>query len=324
MSWNLYRWVWRLEAPLYIGMPPAGVLNRCRLYVPARVMHGAVTAELARISYDGLDVDYGKKGHETGLNCRFTYLYPAEKINGEYYAWLPKYEHKESHESRMKEKLKTGLYWFRQDGKGMTDRDFRCYLLDSRAGTAIAPKTDTAEDGTLRETECINPWWRKTDKSSPVYLLGYVFLRENRFSRQFKEVDTLYIGGDTRYGLGKIIREKWDTANDIFGHSFESDKEYPEILSKHVFGHVPVHDKNANSNMFGNKEQIGSWDINKLWRKDGLSWTPGSYLKNEVQWKIDTYGFWVTDESLIHKSKRQKQREQFGKSSYKTQHLVAA
>ncbi len=48
MSWTLYRWTWRLESPLFVGAPPAGSLNRCRLYVPSRALWGALTAELAR------------------------------------------------------------------------------------------------------------------------------------------------------------------------------------------------------------------------------------------------------------------------------------
>ena len=99
MTWTLHRWVWRLEAPLFIGMPPAGTLNRCRLYIPARTFHGAVTAEIARSRNGDSFPDYGKLGWEIGLNCRFTYLYPAEKSGGNYVVWLPKY---------LKDK---GLFW---------------------------------------------------------------------------------------------------------------------------------------------------------------------------------------------------------------------
>ncbi|GIW70798.1 MAG: hypothetical protein KatS3mg102_0340 [Planctomycetota bacterium] len=53
MSWSLFRWTWQLESPLYVGMPPAGSLNRCRLYVPARALWGAVTAEIARAAAGG-------------------------------------------------------------------------------------------------------------------------------------------------------------------------------------------------------------------------------------------------------------------------------
>lgn len=316
MSWNLHRWTWRLEAPLYIGMPPAGMLNRCRLYVPARAVHGAVTAELARIgkNENGGFPDYGKMGQETGLNCRFTYLYPAEKVGENYYAWLPRFE---------KEK---GLVWRRQDRweddkSVFTDRKFRNQLLDSRPGTAIDPDTSTAEDNTLRETECINPWWRQNacheKESSPVYLLGYIFLKENGFSKQLESIETLFIGGDTRYGLGRIRRIKYDPAQDIFEQSVELNEEQPVIKSNYALGHVPVYDQEVNQNLHGQKERTGGWDIDKLWEEDHLSWVPGSCLEKEARWKIDTYGFWVTNADLVRKSKRQVQRELYGRSSYK-------
>lgn len=49
MTWALHYWSWQLDGPLYVGAPPAGSLNRARLYVPARALWGAVTAELARL-----------------------------------------------------------------------------------------------------------------------------------------------------------------------------------------------------------------------------------------------------------------------------------
>lgn len=318
MSWNVYHWVWRLEAPLYIGMPPAGMLNRCRLYVPARVMHGAITAELARTLKNGDFPDYGKMGQETGLNCRFTYLYPAEKINSNYHAWLPGFVEGK------------GLAWQRQNNdsgqKEIPDREFRNRLLDSRPGTAINPDTDTAEDRSLRETECINSFWRDQSgkQSAQVYLLGYVFLRENSFLKQLQNINILFIGGDTRYGLGKISLIKFDPAREVFEKCVGQVEDQPVIKSGYALGHVPVYDKDANKTMRGIKEQIGGWDIDKLWEENHLSWVPGSCMDKEVHWMIDTYGFWVTNADLIRKSKRQMQREQFGRSSYKLEQLVSA
>jgi len=40
-------------------------------------------------------------------------------------------------------------------------------------------------------------------------LLGYVFLRNNGFRRQLDNIDTLFVGGDTRCGLGEIRRVGW-------------------------------------------------------------------------------------------------------------------
>jgi hypothetical protein len=195
MKWTALRWVWRLEAPLFVGMPPAGALNRCRLYVPARAMHGAVTSELARLNGEQKSKfpDYGKFGKEVGENCRFTYLFPAEKQGDKFLPWMPKFE------------KRRGVQWSCHGGEGsLSDRDFRRRLMISRPGTAIAPESDSASEGTLRETECINPWWRDSnchEESSAVLLLGYVFLRNNGFRRQLDNIDTFFVGGDTRYGL---------------------------------------------------------------------------------------------------------------------------
>lgn len=222
MTWNLFRWVWRLEAPLFIGMPPAGALNRCRPYVPARVLLGAVTAEISRARSGESFPDYGKLAWEIALNCRFTYLFPAEKRGEEFRVWLPKFEGMR------------GLQWRCDggDGESLPDRDFRRRLLDSRPGTAIAPESDSAAEGTLRETECINPWWRDSSgrggEHGRVFLLGYVFLRRNGFRRRIENTDTLFLGGDTRYGLGKIRRVDWcEVSGDlsVFGRGFPGRRE---------------------------------------------------------------------------------------------------
>ncbi|MDY6823267.1 MAG: hypothetical protein SWH68_05640 [Thermodesulfobacteriota bacterium] len=294
MTWMALRWVWRLEAPLFVGMPPAGALNRCRLYLPARAMHAAVTAELARLNGDGKSgfPDYGKFGHEVGLNCRFTYLFPAEKRGGKFLAWMPKFE------------SARGLQWYRHDGEeSLSDRDFRRRLLDSRPGTAIAPETDSASEGTLRETECINPWWRDSNchgETNAMLLLGYVFLRNNGFRRQLDNIDTLFVGGDTRYGLGKICRMGWHEVSgdlSVFGKRVHLDREHPQIQSDIVWGHALEGGQPEIHGMQGAKELLGGWDQGSPWGR-ALTWAPGSFLERRVAWSIDNYGYW------IHQDKR--------------------
>ena len=295
MTWTALRWVWRVESPLSIGMPPAGSLNRCRLCLPARAMHGAVTAELARLNGDEKDKfpDYGKFGKEVGENCRFTYLFPAEKQGDKFLAWMPKFE-------RIR-----GFQW-RCNGveESLSDRDFRRRVLDSRPGTAIAPETDSASEGTLRETECINPWWRPDPsdggaKPNPMFLLGYIFLRKNGFRRQLDTIDTLFVGGDTRYGLGKICRvERCEVSGDlsVFGKEVHlNNGEHPEIQSDVVWGHALEGGQNQIQGMQGVKELLGGWDLGIPW-KGALTWAPGSFLECKstvVWWAIDNYGYWA-------------------------------
>ena len=147
-------------------------------------------------------------GDEVKQNCRFTYLFPAEVWKEDILAWIPKFEREK------------GLRWYRQDSeKSLSDRDFRRHLLDSRPGTAIAPESDSALEGSLRHTECISPWWRDSNSqgetAAPVLLLGYVFLNDDLHNEQenlhgqkdihgrLRALETLFIGGDTRYSLDR-------------------------------------------------------------------------------------------------------------------------
>lgn len=291
MTWSLSRWVWRLEAPLFVGMPPAGALNRCRPYVPARALWGAVTAEIARLECGEGFPDYVRVGDEVKRSCRFTYLFPAEKRDGRFLAWLPKFE---------KEK---GLRWCLQDcGESWSDRDFRRRLLDSRPGTAIAPESDSALEGSLRHTECIRPWWRDSNSqgetAAPVLLLGYVFWKDSARHRQLQAIETLFIGGDTRYGLGKIRRidrEGPSSGSVVFGKQVCLDREHPEIESDVVLGHAPEDDK---TDMQGAKELLGGWDRSSPWKEGKLAWTPGSCDTTHteakpVYWSIDRDGYWT-------------------------------
>lgn len=290
MSWSLFRWVWRLEAPLFVGMSPAGALNRCRPYVPARALWGAVTAEIARLKSGESFPDYKGVGDEVKRSCRFTYLFPAEKRDGRFLAWLPKFE---------KEK---GLRWCLQNSdKSLSDRDFRRRLLDTRPGTAIVPESDSALEGSLRHTECISPWWRDSNSqgetAASVLLLGYVFWQDSDRHRQLQDIETLFIGGDTRYGLGKIRRidmSSSDTA--VFGKPVRPDREHPEIGSDIVLGHAP--EGGGDEGMQGAKELLGGWDRGSPWKEGRLVWAPGSCDTNHtdekpVYWSIDREGYWA-------------------------------
>lgn len=302
MKWSLCSWVWQVEQPLYLGMPPAKSLNRCRLYLPARAMHGAVTAELARIHYEeshadfsesGEDPDYGKFGREVGVSCRFTYLYPAVKHNDRFETWLPEFDEK-----------KGGLCWCKggEEGEKISDREFRRQLLSTKASTAINTDSDAALDGSLHETECITTRWPKTDAtiSSAVYLSGYVFLRDNAFLQKLQNLETLWVGGDSRYGLGKIRRVSWEQINPddarIFMSPVELTEPSPCVKADRVFAHAY-----SDLPLRGMKEILGGWNIKNPWKqeRDYAVWVPGSSVvinqdgKNKTaRWSIDTYGFW--------------------------------
>jgi hypothetical protein len=290
MSWQLCRWAWRLEGPLFVGISPAGALNRCRLYVPSRAIWGAITAELARIEGDR-DQEYLQVGDELRKNARFSYLYPAELVGKEGLAWLPEYREGD------------GLVWVREGhaNGAVADRRFRRLLLWTRTATAIDPNTDSALEGSLRETECVQPHWRRDDEfpASPVGMVGYVFLRDGKnLDKQLSALSTLFVGGDTRYGLGRMERVAMVPAAKFFGATVALDDGEPRIVTKRTLGHALAPNGPP---MRGQQEAIGGWDMTgqqQSRRISGPVWTPGSQIVGvdaSAGFRINEHGFWYPD-----------------------------
>lgn len=278
MSWSLHRWTWRVASPLFVGATPSGALNRCRIYVPARPFWGALTAELARHEAHS-DPAYRKVGDDLREHARFSYLYPAERSGTDWAGWLPQYREG------------SGLFWVREGGEdGIADRRFRRRLLWTRPGTAIDPNSDSALDGSLRETECVQMRWRRDDGSpgGPVTMVGYVFCRNstNLLSR-VSTITTLFIGGDTKYGLGRLERASMNLATTVFGAAVELDHDKPRIVTDRLFAHAHLGD----ATMYGDQEAVGGWDITAQQsnrRISGPAWTPGSRCsdENDRAWEV--------------------------------------
>jgi hypothetical protein len=285
VSWTLYRWTWRLEAPLFVGAPPAGSLNRCRLYVPSRALWGGLTAELAR-RRENTFPNYEAEGTTLHENTRFTYLFPAECDGKHWRAWLPRYEERD------------GLVWRREDRQDteerpLTDRQMRRRLLDTRPSTAINPDSDSAEEGSLRETECVLPQWR--DIESPVAFVGYVFLKQDW--PELWDVTVLFLGGDTRYGLGRLQRVKCTPASKVFGEQVDLNQEPPTVRTDRLLAHTCA--CASTPEIMGTRELLAGWDRTKDNPFSALSntalWTPGSRTRCSArtqEWSIGDNGVW--------------------------------
>lgn len=287
MSWSLYRWVWCLESPLYIGMPPAEALNRCRLYVPARPLWGALTAEIACRRATGNGPQYKDVGEELKQDVRFTYLYPAEKVGNGWCAWLPRYNRDK------------GLVWQREDQSDtdfLTDRQMRMRLLSTQPSTAIDHSSETAAEGSLRENEVINTRWRSDEGSagSQVAMVGYVFLRYGISLKDDLNAITIIIaGGDTRYGFGRLKRIDGPMpASDCFG--IEADGTHDKPLLRHppfALAHVYPDDDPIE---WGAREYLLGWDAGSLHplASEMPCWVPGSRTRSGVNFSIEESGLW--------------------------------
>jgi hypothetical protein len=285
MTWSLHRWVWLLEAPLSVGVPPAGALNRCRPYVLSRGIWGALTSELAQAGAHGFP-DYRERGRLLREGARFTYLYPAASVGGSWRAWLPEYL------------AGRGLVWRREDQQptspdtALPDRRFRRRLIEARPGTAIDPDCDTAAEATLRETECMMTRWRpgSPGERDRVALAGYVFL-DDIPAAELDAATTLFVGGDTRYGLGRMRRIALAEADTVFGARAVLDGRNPRVIGRRLLAHGI-----SGRQLQGAKEALTAWDRTAADPFTSLGvprWAPGSRsLEEDVAWQIDPEGTW--------------------------------
>ncbi len=299
MTWSLFRWVWQLDSPLHVGMPPAGSLNRTRVYVPARALWGALTAELSRReAQNGQEPQYESVGTSLQKDYRFTYLFPAEKVGATWRAWLPTY----------RETL--GLAWVREDQlleHAVGDRRFRRRLLSTRPGTSIDASTDAADDGSLRETECMEARWRddRGRDAGAVAMVGYGFMsaantndEDTPKPRRLNGVDTIFVGGDTRYGLGRlrcVSFERVSRSPALFGATAMLDTVSPQVESATVWAHAQP--RSSALHMSGALELLGGWD-HRSQRSLGptaVLWQPGSRA-DKVRWQIEEDGTWRASE----------------------------
>lgn len=290
MSWTLHRWTWVLEGPLFVGHVPAGALNRCRIYIPARAVWGAVTAEAARLAAQASPA-YKDVGESLRDNARFTYLYPAQRSGRNWVAWLPRFG-------------EDGLCWEREDriGELIADRAFRRRLLSTRPGTAIDPASDSAADGSLRETECVCDRWRgESVAAGRVAYVGYVFTRSDEALQHVERPKRLFIGGDTRYGLGSLRVDGMERASKLFGSSVDLSEPEPESESKHysspslsaprTLAHASAEVEDCAGGLKGSREEVTGRDHVKAQKLGSLLWTPGSVFETRP-WEIQPDGTW--------------------------------
>lgn len=288
MTWELYRWTWRVTSPLFIGTTPSGALNRCRIYVPARPLWGAITAELARLE-GGQDPPYQQVGDELRERARFSYLFPAERRGDAWQAWLPEYREGD------------GLVWSREgDAAVLTDRNIRRQLLGTRPATAIDPDSDSALDGSLRETECVQTSWRRGESAAndPVAMVGYVFVRKDGdLARRLPALDRIIIGGDTRYGLGRLDRVGMTLATTLFGATVDLGQANPHVFASRLLAHAPFQSDFA---MCGDLEALGGWNGTEAQQgpvvTSALALMPGSAAHQLISWSVDKTGFWKQQE----------------------------
>ncbi len=282
MTWTAYRIVFRLISPLHVGWIKVGNLQRTRLYVPAKTVWGALTARLTR-DVPAFGGDYQTVGARVREELAFSYLFPALDPQ------KPLYPHF----------TEQGLQYGEQE---MEPDEFAWRLLSSYASTAIDAGRDAAEEGSLHETEFLSPYDR--EMKEPVYLTGYVFEREGCKLPWKNVLNRLQLGGERRYGWGRIacykIGDPIQGKIDIF-HKYPVDLGEDEIKvdvpeKASLLAHT-VTDKNMP--VIGQIEPVVGRETSHTNRFGAyistdvkICWVPGSVVENECRLIIRPDGLW--------------------------------
>lgn len=99
-----------------------------------------------------------------------------------------------------------------------------------------------------------------------------------------------FIGGDTRYGLGRLRRVVFEEADTVFGARPALDGGELLVSSSRLLGHGI-----STREVYGAREALTGWDrtlVDPLMSIATPRWAPGSQTREAVEWRIDPDGVW--------------------------------
>lgn len=286
MSWTVYEIILRLHSPLHIGYREVGYLRRTRPYVTGRALRGALVNRVGR--------NQNIRGEDPGDPFRavsktfaqyltFTYFYPALNKDGKWKVCFP---------------------W--EDEAG-----FRRRFLSSYTSTALAYPHQTAAEGLLHETEFISP--RTLDTGEPVYLMGYLFVQEERLKREKYDwvgaLRRLQLGGERGYGWGdvRLVGEPARVKEGLLFDKicFKTCEEWPVLTLKEnqaVLAHTFAQNATLSGPvepMVGREWRAGGQNfdpnrphIGQYLNPNGVFFAPGSVVGKKTDFEIVEAGYW--------------------------------
>jgi hypothetical protein len=205
MAWKLCDLTWTALSPMRVGAGGMGFVQLTRTYVPGRALWGAITANLARALAKGGEPDYRGVGQAVREHLRLFYLYPCLPAQA-----LPEGE---------RQNEKNG--WCRLD-PDLTRAQERL-LIHAYGQTAIQPENCTAENASLHETEYLASQVALPEGGGfhPVRWQGHLAIGDSWPHGEDalrQAVSRLWIGGDLRYGFGRLALldgdEGWRDSQD--------------------------------------------------------------------------------------------------------------
>ena len=250
-----YKLIFKQVQPIHIGSGSYRIINETRVFIPGWTMWGALTKAYNLRNNFSLS-------RNPNLFENISCFYPAFKKGNNFEVLFPKFQDGEFY---------LGDY---------SEDKFRAKFVNTFMSTAIHPLSDTALDESLHELNVIfrgaKADFIEFEKEKQLYWVGIVEIDDVE-----KIPDEIYIGGDVKYGLGKMVllkKEKLDNEG----------KNKWLIQNESIINYLPAEENLEKTE--GRVELLV--DIEKCWEKAVLSvnlknrkgffFVPGSKVKTEV------------------------------------------
>lgn len=189
-----YKLIFKQRSPMHIGKYRYGVISETELIIPGHTMWGALVNYYGTKSGGTSEMYDKEKGNLKNLTC----FYPSFDPKGND-VFFPTYKSADLHYGDFTEE------WFRNK------------ITDTFISTSVEPVINAAKDSTLHEIETILPK-DKYDKKQ-IFWVGLVglilddnnsneFIQDEAFS-YFEHYPEIIVGGDGRYGLGRLQLEDY-------------------------------------------------------------------------------------------------------------------
>jgi len=188
---------------------------------------------------------------------------------------------------------------------------FQRRFLSSFSGTALTYPEQAAAAGMLHEVEFISP--NALDTGEPVYLLGYVFEKEDANESdklKWREAcERLQFGGERGYGWGdvELIEAAGAPSDDLFDGAvaFDGRDDLPRLrlsASTQTQGRLLAHALPTNLPAQGEMEPL----VGRAWRSrnlrhcyagqhvefSGVCFAPGATVGRPLDFVIEKFGVW--------------------------------
>ncbi|SFQ19374.1 hypothetical protein [Caldicoprobacter faecalis] len=213
MKW--YRLVFKQEQPIHIGALKWGVMNETEIFIPGWTMWGALTSQFLKFKFGRVrdkEENEGKVEYPPEVeSCDIERFKKFFECITNFYPALRRIEKED--ESRLFEPLfphyKRGIFHL----GGYSEERFRFEFVDTFVSTAVEPLSRGAKDESLHEIEYILP----QSNVEQLYWVGLLGFEEEQLQETesfLKELLEIYVGGDSRYGFGRLTLTGIECLND--------------------------------------------------------------------------------------------------------------